>query len=335
MSVQVSVIIPTNRPLARLAPCLRGLAGQSVGPDAFEVIVVYNGAPVPPDLRADDWGLRLVVRHAGAANISAAKNVGVRAARGEWIALINDDVVPDADFLEAHLAAHAGLPEPGMVLGLSEWGRYDDERIFDRLIATTSMIFFYDRLAPHRWYNFRHAWNLNLSLRREHAVAVPFDERLAPVNFDDVEWAFRIERQRALRVWYAPEARQTHWHRYTLDSYLRRERHLGAMAVRLWHANPTCFTAIYRCTLPELVDYSRTYAEHEGAREDELYDAVRRAVGQPCGAWSAAVGVEGAALERDLLGALYVAHLPLKRLAFRRGLLAAASEPRCACVSRD
>lgn len=313
-----SIVIPTNRPPEVVAPCLDALAKQSVGSDLIEVILAYNGVAERPVWRTASWPFKLHIEHQEAANIASAKNAALATARGEWVVFLNDDVIPERDFLQQHLAAHEAAPNPAMVLGQSKWCVYPDQNIFDCLVAESSMIFFYDRMEAHAWYGFRHAWNLNLSVHRRFVSARQFDERLGPFFFEDIELAFRLEREEGVRVWYQPEAAAYHNHRYTLDGYLARERALGEAAVRLWFADPACFEATYRSELDQRFrDYCRQYVEFDGFREEELRDRLAEFVAEP-----ATTLPTEQRRRKTLLQLLYEAHLPLKRLAFRRGLLA-------------
>ncbi len=317
----VSIIIPTNRSPEVLEPCLRSIAGQRCDLRDVEVIVVFNGMAAGTGGPIGKWPFRLLTASVAEANIGAAKNAALDRAHGDLILLINDDVRLEPDFVAAHAAAHQRLDAPAMVLGLARWQRYADETVFDRLIQSTSMIFFYDRMEPQRWYNFRHAWNLNLSVPRRYCESVRFDARLKPVNFDDVEWAFRLERVHGLRVWFEPAAGALHDHRYTLDGYLIREGHLGRMAALLWQCNPDCFQAIYASDLDDaFVECCREFVRREGAREAELLASFHALAERP----SASLALDGE-LPAGLIPVLYHAHLPLKRLAFRRGLLNALS----------
>ncbi len=325
----VSVIIPTNRPWAVIEPCLRALAQSSDGKHEMEVLLVYNGALPPPDELTRDWPFSLRVGHLAAPNIGAAKNWALDRAQGAWILLLNDDVLPAPGFVAAHLEAHRRVDRPAMVLGQSPWRSYPDETVFDRMIQTTSMVFFYDQLRPHKWCNYRHAWNLNLSLPRAALENRRFDEALGPFFFEDLELAWRLEEEFGVRVWYAPEAVAVHDHRYTFDGYFEREFALGQAAVRLWNANPGCFRSTYNANLDgAFLDYARRYVVAEGRREKELRRRLAAVSDRPV------TDLADSAVARDeIVQALYVAHLPLKRLAFRRGLLVAAE--RAAVNSAD
>lgn len=314
--MEVSVIIPTNRSRERIEPCLRALAAQTLSPAEVEVLVIWNGVERPASWADDQWPYRLTAIEQPDAHICAAKNAGLDRACGRVVVLINDDVIPHPEFLAAHLDGHARAGESAMVLGASPWVRHEDDTLFDELIASTSMVFFYDQLVAHRFYGFRHAWNLNLSIERRYLERERYDEGLAPVYFDDIEFAYRLWQRYGLRVWYHPEAVADHDHRYSLDGYLRRESVLGDAAAYLWQRNPACFEAIYGTDLtPELIAYWQAYvadeSRHEAARIEHLRGMVERPlcdVREPL---------------QPLLRVLYDAHIPLKRLAFRRAFLTA------------
>jgi glycosyltransferase involved in cell wall biosynthesis len=86
----VSVIIATNRAAEFLGDALDSVARQSRPPS--EVLVVDDGSREPESIRAvvERYpDVRLVRReHAG---VSAARNAGVRATTGTWIAFLDDD----------------------------------------------------------------------------------------------------------------------------------------------------------------------------------------------------------------------------------------------------
>lgn len=100
--LQISVVLPTFRRPAALSRVLDGLAAQRGAP-AFEVVVVDNddALHLPPALPA---GLRARVVVESTRGAAAARNRGLAEAAAALVALIDDDVVPDPDWL-AMLAA--------------------------------------------------------------------------------------------------------------------------------------------------------------------------------------------------------------------------------------
>jgi len=85
----ISVVIPFHRGAATIARTLRSIDAQTLRP--AEIIIVDDGSPEPvPAQLAGAVPLR-VVRHEHNRGIPAARNTGVSAASGEWIAFIDQD----------------------------------------------------------------------------------------------------------------------------------------------------------------------------------------------------------------------------------------------------
>src|SRR5215218_10833207 len=107
-SMEVSVVVPTiGRP--SLDALLDALASAS-GPRPVELILV-DDRPVGEPLRAERAGLPPVrVVRTGGGGPARARNLGWRTARTEWIAFLDDDVVPDPDWFEALERDLADLP---------------------------------------------------------------------------------------------------------------------------------------------------------------------------------------------------------------------------------
>src|SRR3954470_14172759 len=103
-----SVVVPTiGRP--SLDVLLDALAAAS-GPRPAELILV-DDRPSGEALRPDRPGLPPVrVVRTGGGGPARARNLGWRTARTEWIAFLDDDVVPDADWYERLAADLADLP---------------------------------------------------------------------------------------------------------------------------------------------------------------------------------------------------------------------------------
>ena len=108
----ISVVVVNWNRRELLRACLASLARQCGV--AWETIVVDNGsADGSPDLAEREFGAR-VIRNASNRGFCAANNQGIAAARGEFVALLNNDAEADPAWLaELHRACSA-RPEIGM-----------------------------------------------------------------------------------------------------------------------------------------------------------------------------------------------------------------------------
>lgn len=102
----VSVVVVSKDRAHVLTRCLLGLSQLQYDP--FEIIVVADPAGIAAAERMH-FAKNLKLLTFDAANISAARNLGLTQAAGEIIAFIDDDAVPEPQWLR-HLAAPAEHP---------------------------------------------------------------------------------------------------------------------------------------------------------------------------------------------------------------------------------
>ncbi|MFU8829686.1 MAG: glycosyltransferase family 2 protein [Phycisphaerales bacterium] len=342
----LSVVVPTRSRPEKLRACLDLLQLQSPDTPAFEVVVSLDG-PCPESQAVCEEpreGLEVVVVEAPREGIAVAKNAAIERSRGHLLLLINDDILPEPEFVGSHIRAHeereaAGLG-PAMVLGHSPWlmpeeaepGEAGGVTLFDRLLAQSSMIFFYDKMITEDGtvlgdrdtdWGYRHAWNLNLSLPTSLACVVGgFRPALANCCYEDIEFAWRVNRSvdGGVPVLFRPEARAPHDHRYTPRGYLERELRLGYAAFGFAKVSPECAAEVFLLELDSVdeLGYAARFIAHEGRAAGRLREGFESLAQLPPSA--AGEGEAG----RLMLRLLEQQQLMLKRVAFRRGLILAA-----------
>ena len=116
----VTVCVCTHNRPGYVRDCLEGLSRQSTGTDAFDLIVVDSGSTddAPASLRA------IVAKHPGARlirldqpGVSLARNAGARAARTPYVAYIDDDAIPAADWIACIHQALSDHDRPALLGG--------------------------------------------------------------------------------------------------------------------------------------------------------------------------------------------------------------------------
>ncbi len=117
----ISAVVCTHNRAAYLERALASLAAQSLAPDAYEILVVDNASTddTPAVVAAARARIpNLVSLHEPTPGLGHARNAGLHAARGAYVAYVDDDAVASATWLERILAAFATVqPTPGCVGG--------------------------------------------------------------------------------------------------------------------------------------------------------------------------------------------------------------------------
>lgn len=116
----VTVCICTHNRPDYLADCLDGLRGQSVGPDAFRILVVDSGSG--PAQAAAIRALVAAVPNARLTRVdrpglSAARNAAMWEVTEGYLAYLDDDAVPAPDWMAAIHRAIGASPLPLAMLG--------------------------------------------------------------------------------------------------------------------------------------------------------------------------------------------------------------------------
>jgi GT2 family glycosyltransferase len=229
-----SVVLPTHGRRASLLRVLNALAYQETSPSTFEVVVICDGdtdssaaacrvltASVPYCLRILEQDTQ---------GPAAARNQGVKAAIGDVIVFLDDDVLPDPTLIASHLAAHDGRGNvasigpllPPADVALSLWGAWEERKLCRQ----------YDDMAAGRWRaTYRQFYTGNAAVRREHILAVGgFDPSFK--RAEDVELALRL-RERGTEFIFLPEARGWHYVQRSFQAWLRVPAAYGAADVAM------------------------------------------------------------------------------------------------------
>jgi GT2 family glycosyltransferase len=102
--IEASVVVPNSDRRDALVACLLALDRQRM--DRFEVILVDNGSRDDSVAKAREIlsDIRTIVRDRPL-GFAAAANLGIAAARGAYVAVLNNDAEPDPEWLESVLLA--------------------------------------------------------------------------------------------------------------------------------------------------------------------------------------------------------------------------------------
>jgi glycosyltransferase involved in cell wall biosynthesis len=105
--LDVSIIIPTYKPQGYIFECLNSVKNQSMPSEKFEVIVILNGERNPYYDNIDNYinkefiGVCVKLFFTEFANVSNARNIGIEASDGKYLAFIDDDDIISPNYLSA------------------------------------------------------------------------------------------------------------------------------------------------------------------------------------------------------------------------------------------
>lgn len=218
----ISVVVPTrNRPQS-LRRCLAALAAQTVG-EPLEIVVVDDGSGDAAEVAVivgEIPGAQLVRQ--SRAGPGAARNAGIRAARGAVVCLTDDDCEPEPSWAAtmaeavlagADVAAGEIVDDPRSRLEVAT-------RVVTRSIATRGRTPF--------------AASNNVAATAQLLAELPFDERYADAAGEDRDWCERVSAHgyRIVRT----TATVVHRQQPTLRGYLSRHVRYGRGAYRYHRA---------------------------------------------------------------------------------------------------
>lgn len=258
--MEVSLIVPTHDKRALLARTIASLERLEFDAGRFEVVVVDDASTddTPAFLAAYSGPLRLIrLRQESNRGRAAARNAALRAAGGELILFLDDDMEVAPGFLAAHVEHHrAGRDRVGIgdVVNAPEIHdspvvRYMSSRGAQKIRAGGPL--------PWRYFSTN-----NSSVRREHLAAVGFfDEEFRTYGFEDLELGYRLFRERGLAFGFVEGARSLHIHYHSLEDVLAKKYLSGRHSLLVFlrrHPEARREIPLLRCEAPRPGDPAGT-----------------------------------------------------------------------------
>ncbi len=227
--LKASVVIPVRNGAHTLGGCLLALTAQTLPLSQYEVIVVDDGSTDQTREVAGRFPVRLLAQpHRGPA---AARNLGVREARGDIVLFTDADTEPAPNWIETMLAAFrdhriAGAKGAYCTRQRERMARFVQIEYEEK----------YARLARAQRVDVIDTYSAGY--RREVAlVDGGFDEGYPSASAEDAEFSFRLSK-RGYRFVFVPNAIVYHRHAATLTAYCRRKFKIGYWRVRVHRRHP-------------------------------------------------------------------------------------------------
>ncbi|MBN2298378.1 MAG: glycosyltransferase, partial [Deltaproteobacteria bacterium] len=194
----ISIIIPTYNRAGLLCRSLESLISQSIAKDDYEVIVIDDGSTDETkdvcEQLADE--LPLFYLRQQNAGISAAKNLGIFAARASILFFFDDDDIADGRLLEEHLKTHETYPQENIaVLGYTTWApELRINRVMQFVTEIGHFLFSYSHLKDGQECDFTYFWGGRSSCKRSLLVKHGVFDQQFRFGSEDIELGFRLSR---------------------------------------------------------------------------------------------------------------------------------------------
>jgi GT2 family glycosyltransferase len=219
---RMSVVVCTHNGARTIEECCEGLSRLEY-PD-FEVIVVDDGSTDGTAAIAGRYGFRLI--RTGHEGLSRARNRGLSAATGEFVAYIDDDAYPDPQWL-TYLAIQFASTDHAAVGGPNLTPSHDSA--FAQCVGNSpgnpTHVLLSDEEAEH-------LPGCNMAFRKSALENIGgFDGRFRTAG-DDVDVCWRL-REQGCTLGFAPAATVWHHRRDSIRAYVKQQVGYGRAEAQL------------------------------------------------------------------------------------------------------
>lgn len=141
----INVVVPSYRCQLSM---LRGITTLSAtSPASVHMLVAIDNPHVPlePLRELEDWSYNHLVRvYQNSDNVGASqsRNTGIASSFGDWVVLLDDDVIPSRNLLDAYLGATHRNPDAMVLVGLTSLP--DPSTLMQHALKASQLTFFYD-----------------------------------------------------------------------------------------------------------------------------------------------------------------------------------------------
>jgi glycosyltransferase involved in cell wall biosynthesis len=223
----VSVVIPTFNRRSVLQETIFRVSEQSFEKDAYEVIVIDDGST---DGTKDYLsGLKLPVKYIflrNPTNLGRAKtrNRGIKAAQGEFILMIDDDIWASSDLIEQHYEMHRNFQGECGVVGAVLVSNEVDKTAVNQFLNNHHLWCYREMREKSDNLPYSFCKTANLSLKRDTLFRTGlFNESYRYYGGEDTEFGYRL-RLNNIKLLFSEQAIGYHYHNEDIDSVLDKFR---------------------------------------------------------------------------------------------------------------
>jgi glycosyltransferase involved in cell wall biosynthesis len=223
-----SVIVPTFNRIDLLKKTINSLLNQSLAKTEYEVIVVddcsVDETSVYIDKIVKSESSIIYIRHEQNEGRVVTRNDGIKAAKGEIVIFLDDDNLPDKNFIQEHLncyeknkgdkvAVMGNASYAHEVIGISNFAKFMQSRYLGNRLKSSRSKLDYNNLPA------RCLGTLNCSVRRLDLLEVGMFDNCFRYYGGEDEYLGQCLKEKGVRLVFADKARTLHYDILSLPRY--------------------------------------------------------------------------------------------------------------------
>jgi glycosyltransferase involved in cell wall biosynthesis len=249
-NIKCSIIIPTKDRMSTLDSTLLEIS-KCEGVGETEIILCNDGSTdgtleVIQDFIVANPSLKVTVYSDGHRGVAFQRNRAAAAALGQVLIFGSDDIRPlNKTWILDHLNLHVMQPDNDFaVLGKMTWPS-------SNLLPTNTVMatvqgrggeqFGYADLQANTYLDWRFFYTSNLSVKKNlvnNWIIDGFSLNFPEINFEDIEFAYRLYSEGKLRLFYSSIPTGLHIQDMKVLQFCNRQRTAGRMAVKFVQIHP-------------------------------------------------------------------------------------------------
>lgn len=234
----VSIVIPSYNRRERLGEVLHALAAQTYPAERLQVTVVIDGSEDGSAelVRSLQLPYRLELVEQDNRGLAAARNRGALEATEPVLVFLDDDIVPEADFVAEHAVAHLRAPDDVVMIGYCR-AVIEDDSLWAFVVRAEWEDYYRNMAQPdYQWTSLDFSVGGNVSLARSLFVSSGgFDERFR--RRQERELGIRML-ERGVRFEYQASIRGRHYFDPHFETKLRQTRREASLDVVIGRKHP-------------------------------------------------------------------------------------------------
>lgn len=244
--LKVSIVIPTFQRCNSVKRAMTALNTQTFPPDDYEVIVSIDGSEDGTREMVDHFSSPYKLRSIWAPNSGRASacNRGIREAGGEILIILDDDMEPSPELVEAHYSVHSASSKLG-VIGAAPIIIDQSSTLAARYIAAEFNSRLKNKMSDSN-YKFQ-LWDFyggNFSIPRNVFIeAGTFNESFKIYGYEDIELAQRLAKH-GVNFVYNPDALCAQYYEEDFRGLAEKTINSGKSAVSLVSMHPETFSEL-------------------------------------------------------------------------------------------